>query len=274
MTSPNASSIRILRRQCSSDLLVTVGPHAVKTGQKIYFDDPSLALAPVGKDRQRRVPEVSLRLYLDYVDPMLQLQGLGTQDIITETMVVAATAFFGGDPTASRPPSGEPVLRFGHGEGVRVVRFPNNPLGCAPYDDVLLENEAIAVRRGDCTFLEKLVFAQRAGASGVVVLGDEDHHINPSADSEEVLAAGEQINEVAVVVLRREDAELVAKMLDAADKHGLGAVRLVVEPSDGPSEPRNKNDGRHQENVDDGRKEVTRVLYLNNHPLLNTRLNV
>ncbi|TFK86836.1 glycoside hydrolase family 47 protein [Polyporus arcularius HHB13444] len=254
--------------------ITKLGPHAVKTGQKIYFDDPSLALAPVGKDRQRRVPEVSLRLYLDYVDPMLQLQGLGTQDIITETMVVAATAFFGGDPTASRPPSGEPALRFGHGEGVRVVRFPNNPLGCAPYDDVLLENEAIAVRRGDCTFLEKLVFAQRAGASGVVVLGDEDHHINPSADSEEVLAAGEQINEVAAVVLRREDAELVAKMLDAADKHGLGAVRLVVEPSDGPSEPRNENDGRHQENVDDGRKEVTRVLYLNNHPLLNTRLNV
>ena len=263
-----------------SDPHVTVGPHAVRTGQKIYFDDPSLVLGPVPKNDQgsgKRVPEVSLRLYLDYVDPLLQLHGPGSQDVITETMVVAATAFFGGDPTASPPPSGEPILRFGRGEGVRIVRFPDNPLGCAPYDEVLLDNEAIVVRRGDCTFLEKLVFAQRAGASGVVVLGDEDHHINPSADRAEVLAAGKQLDEVAIVVLRRGDAELVAQMLDSAERHDLGAVRLVVEPLGGFSEPRNErksdSDQRRQEKRGD-RKDATRVLYMNNHPLLNTRLLV
>ena len=215
---------------------------------------------------------MNLRLYLDYVDPMLQMQGLGMQDVITETNVVASTAFFGGDPSiAPHSSTDPPALRFGHGEGVRVVRFSDNPLGCAPYSEVLLDNEAIAVHRGDCTFLEKLVYAKRAGASGVVVLGNEDNHINPSAGQEELEAAGENLDNVAIVVLRRTDAELVAEMLDSAELHGLGAVKLVVEPFGGPAETERTTQG--EQNATQG-KEAPRVLYLNNHPLLNTRLLV
>lgn len=256
----------------------------MKTGQKIYFNDSRLVLSPTdGKEKPaKRIPQVNLRFYLDYVDPMLQPQGLGMQDLITETMVVASTAFFGGDPNAPSSSSGQPSLRFGHGDGVRVVRFPDNPLGCAPYSEMLQDNEAVVVNRGDCTFLEKLVYAQQAGASGVVVLGNEATHINPSADKAEVDAAGEKLNEVAIVVLRQGDAALLAQMLDSAERHGLGTVKLVVEPYGGSAganqhrapESEQGQSGSAEERTKSDTKEATRVLYLNNHPLLNTRLIV
>ncbi|EJF62997.1 alpha-mannosidase [Dichomitus squalens LYAD-421 SS1] len=260
--------------------ITKLGPYAVKTGQKINFNDSTLATAPVGAKVQttssKRTPEVGLRLYLDYVDPMLQLGGPGNpgmQDVITETNVVAATALFAGDPAA------DPPLRFGHGhgDGVRVVRFPDNPLGCSEYSEVLVDDEAIVVDRGECTFLEKLIFAQRAGASGVVVLSNEEHHVNPSAERGELEAAGPQLNDVAVVVLRKSDADQVAQMLDAAERLGLGTVKLVVEPSGSPAEHRGEKneqtqeEGQSKKQIEEG---PIRVLYLNNHPLLNTRLIV
>lgn len=252
----------------------------MKTGQKIYFNDSRLVLGPAESEGKpaKRNSEVNIRLYLDYVDPMLQLQGPGSQDIVTETTVIAATALFGGDPTAVTS-SGHPALRFGHGEGVRVLRIPSNPLGCTPYSEAFPDNEAVAVQRGECTFLEKLVLAQQAGASGVVVLGDEEQHINPSAEKAELDEAGPQINNAAIVVLRRADAALVAQMLDAAEVHGLGTVRLIVEPwhDDGPAgaEKTPPQDGHTGEQAKKSvAKDPTRVLYLNNHPLLNTRLLV
>ena len=253
-----------------------VGPHAVKTGQKVYFNDSKMILPRTNdvSSIPKRPADVTLRLRLDYVDPMLQPQAPGMQELITQTTVVAATALFGGDPTvsASSAPSGFHPLRFGHGDGVRLVRFPADPLGCSPYAEILLDDEAIVVRRGDCTFLEKLIFAVRAGASGVVVLGDEDNHINPSADGEEldaVASAGVDINKGAIVVLRRSDAEIVERMFDAAELHGVGAMRLVVEPQGARSEmDQTNNRPTNTAKAED----ATRILYLNNHPLLNTRL--
>ncbi|OSC99135.1 glycoside hydrolase family 47 protein [Trametes coccinea BRFM310] len=264
--------------------IAKLGPYAVKTGQKIYFNDSQLILSPVdGSERggaaarKPRMPEVELRLYLDYVDPLLQLQGLGMHDIITETVVVASTAMFGGDPTVPGTlDADKPPLRFGHGDGVRVARFPDNPLGCSPYTEKL-DGEAIVVARGECTFLEKLAYAQKAGASGVVVLGNEEQHISPSADAQELAAAGPEIDEVAIVVLRRGDAQLVSDMLDEAERYGLGAVKLVVEPwTDVPAEADRPVDGGRHGEKDKSKEEkvevAPRVLYLNNHPLLNTRL--
>lgn len=260
-----------------------MGPYAVKTGQKVYFNDSSLVLGSVaGKDQasmsSKRTPEVGLRFYLDYVDPMLQVGTLGMKDTITVTSVIAATALFGGDPTV------DPPLRFGHGQGdgVRIVRLPDNRLGCTEYSEVLLDNEAVVVDRGECTFLEKLVFAQRAGASGVVVLGTEEHHINPSAEKEEVEAAGPGIDDVAVVVVRKSDADQVSRMLDSAQQHGLGMVKLVVEPWVGPADvdqdvggaTGEKRQPQEREQKPTPTADPSRIMYLNNHPLLNTRLIV
>ena len=245
----------------------------MKTGQKVYFNDSRMVFPPDNGNAAsatKRAPEVTLRLYLDYVDPMLQPEAPGMQDLITETIVTAATALFGGDPAASAPSK---PLRFGHGDGVRVVRFADNPLGCAPYEGAALrDGEAVAVRRGGCTFLEKLVGALNAGASGVVVLGDEDQHISPSADRAELDAAGAGVDEVAIVVLRRTDADVVERMLDAAESRGVGAVRLAIEPASERAEADRR--GATPTEKDRKQDDPMRVLYLNNHPLLNTRLLV
>ncbi|KAH9853805.1 alpha-mannosidase [Lenzites betulinus] len=258
--------------------IAKLGPYAVKTGQKIYFNDSQLILAPPGSQsgspNSPRTPEVQLRFYLDYVDPLLQLQGPGMHDVISETVVPAATAMFGGDPAAPLSPGDHP-LRFGHGDGVHVTRIPDNSLGCAPYAEDL-DGAAVVVARGECTFIEKLILAQDAGASGVVVLGTEEQHINPSADAEDLADAGPEINDVAIVVLRRPDAQLVADMLDSVERYGLGEVRLVVEPLDGghvdANQPANEQKGEEAGRVK--AEDPPRVLYLNNHPLINTRLLV
>ena len=254
-----------------------VGPHAVRTGQIVYVNDTSLALIPV-KDkaavdqervRKSRQPDIQLRLHIDYVDPMFHVQA-GATECPSEAHVTAYTAFFGADLTVAPHPNQEPV-RFGHHEGVRLTRDPNNPLGCSPYDESF-EGKALLVQRGDCTFLEKLVMAKSAGASGVVIAGDEELGINPSAAAAEVAAAGD-VSDVALVALKRSAGQLVTSMLDSTEACGMGDVILVIDPEgysrttllpdETPADPQTHNP------VDHGR-----VLYVDGHPLLNTRLVV
>ncbi|KAH9943045.1 alpha-mannosidase [Epithele typhae] len=252
--------------------IAKLGPHAIRTGQRIYFNDSELARSWSTNDPKpkKRAMEVNLRLHLDYVDPMLQPQTPGMQNAITETVITAATALFGGDPAAAASGPASTPLRFGHGDGVRLVRFPDNPLGCNAYSEELFHSEAIVVARGDCTFLEKLAAAKLAGASGVVVLGTEEHHINPSADHEEIAGTGVSVDDVAVVVVRKQDAEVVERMLDEAEE--FGAVWLVVESSGEPADAQSPTTTEASPTEATDREEVTKVLYLNNHPLINSRL--
>jgi len=247
-----------------------LGPFAVKTGQIVYINDTDLILGPNNDEDGRkradksksdhRISNVPLHFYLDHVDPMLDPQPLAIHDMPSEAVFTASTALFGGDPRA--PMAGGRSLRFGRGDGVRLVREPENPHGCLPYQQYL-EDEAVLVARGECTFLEKLILAQAAGASGVVVISNEDTHINPSASPAEVADAGDAIDDVAIVVLPRAAGEIVGPMVAAAEAEGLGRVIVTIasEPvAEGGAEVKNASKG------------ATRVLYLNGHPLLNTRL--
>lgn len=255
-----------------------VGPHAVRTGQIVYVNDSSLTLAPVsdkvpvdldGK-LSPRLPDVQLRFYVDIVDPMFQVQvGLESPP---EALVTAYTSLFGADLTALHLPEGEPV-RFGHGEGVLVSRDMTNPFGCSAYERTF-DGDAVLVDRGDCTFLEKLTMAKRAGASGVVVISDDDMALNPSASPEEIIAAGD-ISDVSLVALKRSAGEIIISMMDSAEAYGMGQVILMVDP-----EGQSATTGGHQ--VPDGAAghqdwlpvDPMRVLYINGHALLNTRLMV
>lgn len=257
--------------------ICTVGPHAVRTGQIVYVNDTSLALTPV-KDktaadqermRKSRQPDIQLRLHIDFVDPMFQVQA-GATESLSEAYVTAYTAFFGADLAVPPDPDQEPV-RFGHHDGVRLTRDPNNPLGCSTYD-VSFEGEALLVQRGVCTFLEKLLMAKAAGASGIVIAGDEELGINPSADAAEVAAAG-NISDVALVALKRSAAQVVISMLDSVDAHGTGDVILMIDP-EGYSGATLLPDDTIADPQPHSPIDPGRVLYVNGHPLLNTRLVV
>ncbi|OSX60455.1 glycoside hydrolase family 47 protein [Postia placenta MAD-698-R-SB12] len=247
--------------------LTKLGPYAVKTGQLVYVSDPDLGVTPVDAKAgsSSRIPDVDLRFYVDHVDPLSHLRP-GMHEMTTEVFVTASTALFGGDPTVPPPVPGQPPLKFGHGEGVRVTREPTNSYGCLPYSRVF-EGDAVLVQRGKCTFLEKLVGARTAGASGVVVVSDEELMINPSAGAEELAGFESTIKDAVVVVLKHSAGEAVTNMLDAAEQMGFGHVMVAVEPEAQPA----TNDRGELKNAS---RDMNRVLYLNGHPLLNTRLMV
>ncbi len=249
-----------------------VGPFGVKTGQIVYINDSRLLLAtvdgetPIKSNTQKRlrIPEIELRVYMDYLDPLFHIQA-GVHDMTTEASVLASTAMFGGDPAASNLPAGP--IRFGHGEGVRLVRDSANPYGCLPYVRQF-DGEAIVLSRGECTFLEKLTEAALAGASGVIAINDENHGVNPSGDPEELDAVGTSLDDVAIVVVNSQDGRLITSMLDSAEIRGLGQVMMAIAQI---GEPGMENTNELERTK---ARDGNRVLYLNGHPLVNTRLMV
>ncbi|ETW84376.1 glycoside hydrolase family 47 protein [Heterobasidion irregulare TC 32-1] len=251
-----------------------LGLHTIHSGQIVYINDTALALKPVAKSNkpdagESHYPDVRLRFFVDFVDPMFQVQP-GINEVATSVDVMGHTAMFGANP--SKPPSlNSKPLKFGHGEGTNLVHDSNNPLGCLPYERSY-SDEAILVHRGKCTFLEKLKIAHAAGALGVVVLTDNEIGINPSADEKDLEAVGSSLDDMVMVVLRKSDGRKVSIMMDLVDSQGLGRVVVSVESGVDTGRPPEWNDA-HEEHQAKGAP-PDRVLYLNGHPLLNTRLLV
>ena len=197
------------------------------------------------------------------MDPLLPTRP-GMVELNAEFHVTAHTATFGADVTTA---GNLKSLIFGRPEGVRIRRDGTNLLGCQPFDQDLA-GDTVFVWRGGCTFLEKLTYARDAGASGVIVINTDDTHINPSATSDEIAAAGE-LHNVALVLLPHTAGKNIAAMLDASGLFGYGNVLFSIDPEGWSSQPKAGGDGR-----DDQEDQTPHVLYINGHPLLNTRLIV
>ena len=110
--------------------------------------------------------------------------------------------------------------------------------------------------------------------SGVVVISDEDHSITPSANIEEIREAGDAINDVAIVVVNREDGELIASMLHTAETSGTGQLMLAIAPPIQYASESGVDGGLSDEEARQKARDTNRILYLNGHPLVNTRLMV
>jgi len=201
---------------------------------------------------------IQLRFYVDAVDPMFNMLNMMEMVNDMELSVTGYVGFFGADLLEDTEEL--PLKLTGL---IPVYRDDGNEFGCEPYDKSY-QDGIILISRGECTFLEKLVEARNAGASGVVVVSDEDTAINPTADAGELVEAG-NLDDVAIVILPRTAGQLVEQLLDTTQ--GIGQVMLSLEHE-------------HQSaitdagEVDDVPLKNDRVLYLNGHPLLNTRLLV
>ncbi|KAF8076303.1 alpha mannosidase-like protein [Lyophyllum atratum] len=239
-----------------------LGHYTVRTGHLVYINDSSLfSHLDVAQDTIKR-QDVLLRFYADDVDPMLQVQ-TGTQVNTSndlQSLLVGYTAHFGGDITV--PHSDTSALRFAHRDGIAVHRDFNNEQGCNPYKHSY-PNSVLVVRRGDCTFLEKLINAQAASAAGVLVISDDNLVINPTANFDEVEAAGD-LSDVALVLMPQKGGEVLMDMMDHAEQRLNGQVRMVLEDDSEASS------AGHIPPT----KDPNRILYINGHPLLNTRLLV
>jgi mannosidase alpha-like ER degradation enhancer 1 len=241
----------------------------VLTGQTVYINDTALATTLNRRKKtqtERRHTGVQLRIFIDFVDTSSYIPSLAG-GLVSDAVFTANTGLFAGDPTVPHLPNGK-ALRFGQGEGVGLVRDPENPTGCQEYRQTFTD-EAILVHRGACTFLEKLIRAHEVGASGVVVINDSEMEINPSATEEDLKDIGDSLDDVAVVVLRESDGHHVLAMLDVAEDHYTGRVVLVLEGMQYDTAL-----VEHTPAQEHFRFAEDPVLYINGHPLLNTKLLV
>ncbi|RDB22490.1 ER degradation-enhancing alpha-mannosidase-like protein 1 [Hypsizygus marmoreus] len=240
-----------------------LGHYTVRTSHIVYINDSALFTHMDVDQGTTWRADVLLRFYADDVDPMFQIQtGLKAEtsnDL--QALITGHTSHFGADIFAT-PQADKQPPRFSRSEGIPVNRdWESDPYGCGPYKhphpDIIL-----VVRRGHCTFLEKLVHARSAGAAGVIVVSEENFAINPTANHDEVEAAGD-LSDVALVLLTQKPGQLLLDMLD----RGLGnQVKMVVEDQWQTS----RRDTGHVP----AEKDPNRILYINGHPLLNTRLLV
>ncbi|KAF9247222.1 glycoside hydrolase family 47 protein [Melanogaster broomeanus] len=244
--------------------ITKLGPHAVRTGQLVYVNDTAL-FSPEDETKALRTPDVRLRIFLDTVDPLLQA-GPGMLEMDADFHVTAHTASFGADLTSLSERANP--LHFGRDEGVRIQRDKTNLLGCKPFDQDF-HGDAVLLWRGGCTFLEKLINARNAGASGAIVISEEDLPINPSATAEEIEAAG-NLDDVALVLLSHTAGKSLAAMVQAGGMFGYGQVLFSID-AEGWSSGAGTAEGRLNHEM---AGQTMNVLYINGHPLLNTRLLV
>jgi len=251
-----------------------LGHYSVRAGHVVYINDSSIFLTlseDLGLPQDvmlRRDPDVQLRFFLSQVDPMFQVQTSLLDKLITEEIVTAFSASFGADLSLNRP-SKDKTSRFGQGTGVPVYRDPSNLLGCSPYSQ-LYPDGVLMVDRGECTFLEKLLHSRAASASGVIVISDSDGIINPTASMEEIDAAGD-LSGVGIVLLPKTSGQVILQLLEATEM-GLGQMMVVLNPAS----PSAHTDTGHTPDTEGEKseKDSNRILYINGHPLLNTRLLV
>lgn len=217
----------------------------------------------------QRVPVINLQFFVDNSDPMIGDQAGGEVPV---TLPVN-TALFGGDPSLLDPD--HESIRFAHQEGVRLIQDRSNRYGCAPYEQTHLD-EALLVDRGECTFLKKLLNAKEAGASGVIVINDDDARISPSIDDDEREEVGDAVDDVVLVILTKTAGEAVIDMVKRIQYPGVGQVVFVIDPESRQVgvKRRPRKSYKSSKDMDKLKDDIQKVLYLNGHALVNTRLVV
>ena len=270
----------------------SVGHYHVRSGHIVYINDSTIFVPPA-RDTNTIVPrgshdsDVQLRLSLNIMNSEIgvQLANLGNADL--SLRLTAFAAFFGADLTARVVEPANKLPRMAGSEGLPLFRESDNSKGCLPYNHVYPDS-VLVVERGDCTFLEKLLQARHTGAAGVLVISDDETAINPTADAQEAEEAGD-ISDAGLLLLTKTAGNVLLNLMETIDMLGTGQVMVAIhrdplaessnrgttyqkpqgeEAPDVSEEVENENKDRNQDTTD------LRILYINGHPLLNTRLLV
>ena len=255
-------------------IISLVGHYAVRSGHTVYINDSSI-FHRVGEDSKiaqtdlrRRQPELSLHFFTS-MDPTFSTQTGLLEPSGLNILTTGYAGLFGADLTPAALGSEDNLPRFSHGEGLSVFREPSNSYGCSPYDHSY-PDYVMVVERGGCTFLEKLIQARDASAAGILVISDEDVPINPTANIDELEVAGD-LSDSAIVLLPRKVGAILLAAVASAEDHGATRVIMALHRE---QERANADTGHLPERLGEKVKDSNRILYINGHPLLNTRLLV
>ncbi|KAF5321197.1 hypothetical protein D9619_000434 [Psilocybe cf. subviscida] len=257
-----------------------LGQYHVRPGHVVYVNDSTI-FAPPGESAKlaqealyRREAEIKLRAFTSNTDPAFQVQNSVIAENVIDVSFNGFTALFGTDMSSTAPiDSAKPLPRIRQPEGVAVRRELENISGCDAFDHTY-EDSILIVHRGHCTFLEKLLNARDAGAAGVLIVSDEELGINPTANADELEHAGD-LSEVAAILLPKKVGESFEEMVALSERLGALQIRLALQQSIEEQYVLPK-EGVHEEDVEDEppAKDTNRILYINGHPLINTRLLV
>jgi len=230
---------------------LTVGNHRVQAGQYVYIQDP-LVLASTSREGDAVREQYGSELEAAQQDRLAEIRVRMTSGLLNDdarTVVwegLGATAIFGRPISVeTTPDAGVESDLLGVSLEPLVLALPGTDrLGCSPKSYQGQDAGFVAFpQRGDCTFREKLDVARKAGASGVVVWGNDNDPllIRPADDTvaqtdrdQEARATSEQIAMVYVpkqaglaveAALNRGEAVYVELPADTEDIHDeMGAV--------------------------------------------------
>lgn len=257
--------------------LLKVGHYAVRPGHIVYINDTNI-FSPPGSKLTSAQEDVYNR------DRDIDLQFFATQAITPQAtldppefdvVVNGFSAFFGAD--LSQPPSdtNSTVALFNDPAGLRVYQDPFNQQACQPYASTY-PNGVLIAHRGACTFLEKLRNAHDAEAVGLVIVSNEDLPINPTANAEDLEEVG-YLNNTALVLLTRSTGKALLDLIDAVEERGTSQVKVTLHKPQTPTPTTDAVQEPAKESVPEEKLPHDyddRILYINNHALLNTRLMV
>lgn len=248
-----------------------MGHYSVRPGQLVYINDSTIFPAEgdnnIAQDElHRRETEVNFRLFTVDVDPLSEAQTSLLNKENIDISVLGYSARFGADlSTYVNLDLITEVPKIRSPLGVFVRRDPENTYGCDPFEQTYPDSMLI-VHRGDCTFLEKLLHARDALAAGILIISDEESGINPTANADELIEAGD-LSGVAVILLPKKAGQAVEELVLLTEKLHSSQIRIALQEPHHSDIEQTSPPEREEEP-----KDPNRILYINGHPLINTRL--
>ena len=153
------------------------------------------------------------------------------------------------------------------------MRFPENPLGCSPYKDPSgrIVDAIVYVGRGDCTFVEKLAYARRAGAMGIIVWHESEDPLRPSASDEDFETYGNAIQDGIILVIPSTAASFVLGRLILEETHPEKHMAMVNLEKDWPEQYLDEDPSQRTQPTKTN-SSPGRALFINGHAMINTEL--
>ncbi|ORX34541.1 glycoside hydrolase [Kockovaella imperatae] len=197
--------------------IATIGPHRVLPGQSVIVSDPLMeGFLPMPDPAANEVEFVDTHPPAEVIMRFSLLSGKEKQVILH---AAGSTATFG----RKFAESGSNNWGLGGGP-VRLILPPNtDPSGCQrlgrPHKSVP-EPYVFLLQRGDCTFFDKLVHAQKAGAVGVLVYDEPPSGM--AGKTLPLLAMDEAI------LIRPSSGEEPADLVKATENTGMVFTTFIV----------------------------------------------
>lgn len=205
--------------------ITRIGPYRISSSSTIFLSDPGVlaALKPSSLVAMAGAPVVE-----DHIAPV-QVTFQFTPRSGQAITLSGVQAAFG--PTFLDSVHSSTTGKLSDVTGAAMSADGSNPFACQPIRPLANEESTnttifVTAYRGECTFLQKMTIAAQAGATGLLVLSDEEDILVPSAELADLALVMKQ---VPVALLPKSASDKVRALL--RDSDGDVAVKVIRNPN-------------------------------------------